>query len=128
MSKQCEFCGKKPQTGNYVSHSNIKTKRVFNPNLQNVRHQSPTAKSARFPCAPAACAPAWLRNPLSARPTSSRVCGMVFQKSPVVRSRGFFLLFEEQTLPQGHDTATTPPLAHTAGHIHPFAPPSSAQA
>ena len=29
----------KPQTGNYVSHSNIKTKRVFNPNLQNVRHQ-----------------------------------------------------------------------------------------
>ena len=22
-----------------VSHSNIKTKRVFNPNLQNVRHQ-----------------------------------------------------------------------------------------
>ena len=34
MSKQCEFCGKKPQTGNYVSHSNIKTKRVFNPNLQ----------------------------------------------------------------------------------------------
>ena len=39
QSKQCEFCGKKPQTGNYVSHSNIKTKRVFNPNLQNVRHQ-----------------------------------------------------------------------------------------
>ena len=39
MSKQCEFCGKKPQTGNYVCHSNIKTKRVFNPNLQNVRHQ-----------------------------------------------------------------------------------------
>ncbi len=25
------FGGKKPQTGNYVSHSNIKTKRVFNP-------------------------------------------------------------------------------------------------
>ena len=39
MSKQCEFCGKKPQTGNYVSHSNIKTKRRFNPNLQRVRHQ-----------------------------------------------------------------------------------------
>ena len=39
MSKQCEFCGKKPQTGNYVSQSNIKTTRVFNPNLQNVRHQ-----------------------------------------------------------------------------------------
>lgn len=39
MSKQCEFCGKKPQSGHYVSHSNIKTNRVFNPNLQNVRHQ-----------------------------------------------------------------------------------------
>ena len=39
MSKQCEFCGKKPQTGNYVSHANIKTKRVCNPILQNVRHQ-----------------------------------------------------------------------------------------
>ena len=39
MSKQCAFCGKKPQTGNYVSHSIIKTKRVFNPNLQIVRHQ-----------------------------------------------------------------------------------------
>ncbi len=39
MSKECAFCGKKPQTGNYVSHSNIKTKRRFNPNLQRVRHQ-----------------------------------------------------------------------------------------
>ena len=40
MSKKCDFCGKKPQVGNLVSHSNIKTKRRFNPNLQNVRHQS----------------------------------------------------------------------------------------
>lgn len=39
MSKQCEVCGKKPQVGNNVSHSNIKTKRRFNPNLQSVRHQ-----------------------------------------------------------------------------------------
>ena len=39
MSKQCEFCGKKPQTGNSVSHSTIKTKRVFNPTLHNVRLQ-----------------------------------------------------------------------------------------
>jgi len=39
MSKQCAMCGKKPQVGNKVSHSNVKTKRVFNPNLQNVRHQ-----------------------------------------------------------------------------------------
>jgi large subunit ribosomal protein L28 len=41
MSKQCDICGKKPQVGNRVSHSNIKTKRRFNPNLQNVRHQFP---------------------------------------------------------------------------------------
>lgn len=39
MSKECDFCGKKPQVGNLVSHSNIKTKRRFNPNLQRVRHQ-----------------------------------------------------------------------------------------
>ena len=39
MGKQCEICGKKAQVGNLVSHSNIKTKRRFNPNLQNVRHQ-----------------------------------------------------------------------------------------
>ncbi|MDR0465982.1 MAG: 50S ribosomal protein L28 [Deltaproteobacteria bacterium] len=41
MSKKCDICGKKPQVGNRVSHSNIKTKRRFNPNLQNVRHQFP---------------------------------------------------------------------------------------
>ncbi len=39
MSKECAMCGKKPQVGNLVSHSNIKTKRRFNPNLQTVRHQ-----------------------------------------------------------------------------------------
>ena len=41
MSKECAFCGKTPQVGNLVSHSNIKTKRRFNPNLQRVRHQFP---------------------------------------------------------------------------------------
>ena len=44
MSKQCEVCGKKPQGGNLVSHSNIKTKRRFNPNLQSVRHQDPSGR------------------------------------------------------------------------------------
>ncbi len=39
MGKMCEFCGKKAMVGNYVSHSNIKTKRRFNPNLQTVRCQ-----------------------------------------------------------------------------------------
>jgi len=37
MAKVCEVCGKKPMSGNNVSHANNKTKRVFNPNLQNVR-------------------------------------------------------------------------------------------
>ena len=44
MSKVCAFCGKKPQVGNLVSHSNIKTKRRFNPNLQKVRHQYPNGQ------------------------------------------------------------------------------------
>ncbi|NLI81968.1 MAG: 50S ribosomal protein L28 [Deltaproteobacteria bacterium] len=38
MSRQCEFCGKTPQVGNNVSHANNKTKRVWHPNLQQVRH------------------------------------------------------------------------------------------
>ncbi len=41
MAKKCDNCGKAPQTGHHVSHSNIKTKRRFNPNLQSVRHQRP---------------------------------------------------------------------------------------
>lgn len=40
MAKKCENCGKIPQSGNNVSHSNIKTKRRFVPNLQTVRHQT----------------------------------------------------------------------------------------
>ncbi len=44
MSKECAVCGKKPQSGQLVSHSNIKTKRRFNPNLQSVRHQSPDGR------------------------------------------------------------------------------------
>ena len=34
MSKVCQVTGKGPVTGNNVSHSNIKTKRRFLPNLQ----------------------------------------------------------------------------------------------
>lgn len=37
MSKMCEMCGKKPLTGNNVSHAHNVTKRRFNPNLQKVR-------------------------------------------------------------------------------------------
>jgi large subunit ribosomal protein L28 len=34
MSKVCELTGKRAIKGNHVSHSNVKTKRRFNPNLQ----------------------------------------------------------------------------------------------
>ena len=37
MSKICEICGKKPMSGNNVSHAHNLTKRRFNPNLQKVR-------------------------------------------------------------------------------------------
>ncbi len=37
MSKQCEVCGKKPVTGNNVSHAHNKTRTVWSPNLQKVR-------------------------------------------------------------------------------------------
>ena len=41
MSKVCDLTGKRPQVGNKVSHSNIKTKRRFNPNLQKKRFYIP---------------------------------------------------------------------------------------
>lgn len=41
MSKVCDLTGKKPQVGNNVSHSNNKTKRRFNPNLQKKRFYIP---------------------------------------------------------------------------------------
>lgn len=37
MSKRCQVTGKKPMTGNNVSHANNKTKRRFLPNLQKKR-------------------------------------------------------------------------------------------
>jgi large subunit ribosomal protein L28 len=37
MARKCEICGKGPQFGNRVSHSNRKTRHKFNPNIQNVR-------------------------------------------------------------------------------------------
>lgn len=37
MSKVCQVTGKGPVSGNNVSHSNIKTKRRFLPNLQHHR-------------------------------------------------------------------------------------------
>ena len=37
MARVCQVTGKKPIVGNTVSHSNIKTKRRFLPNLQTKR-------------------------------------------------------------------------------------------
>ena len=38
MARVCQVTGKRPMTGNKVSHSNIKTKRRFLPNLQTKRY------------------------------------------------------------------------------------------
>ena len=40
MSRRCELTGKGVLTGNNVSHSNIKTRRRYLPNLQRVTLQS----------------------------------------------------------------------------------------
>jgi large subunit ribosomal protein L28 len=42
MSRRCELTGKNAQVGHKVSHSNIKTKRRFLPNLLNVTMISDT--------------------------------------------------------------------------------------
>ena len=41
MSRKCEITGKKPQSGNNVSHSKRRTKRVFQPNLQTKKLLNP---------------------------------------------------------------------------------------
>ena len=41
MSKVCQLTGKRPVTGNNVSHSNRKTKRRFEPNLHSKRFYIP---------------------------------------------------------------------------------------
>jgi len=38
MARVCEVTGKRPLTGNKVSHSNIKSKKRFLPNLQTKRY------------------------------------------------------------------------------------------
>ena len=44
MSRICQITGKKSLVGNSVSHSNIKTKRRFNANLQDKRFYIPEEK------------------------------------------------------------------------------------
>ena len=40
MSRMCELTGTKPMSGHNVSHSNVKTKRRFLPNLVDVKLHS----------------------------------------------------------------------------------------
>ncbi|MGP8216074.1 MAG: 50S ribosomal protein L28 [Bacteroidia bacterium] len=44
MSRICQITGKKAMVGNNVSHSNRKSKRRFNPNLQEKRFFVPEEK------------------------------------------------------------------------------------
>lgn len=44
MAKVCQITGKKPMSGNNVSHANNKTKRRFLPNLQKHRFYVPSLK------------------------------------------------------------------------------------
>ncbi|MFZ9309313.1 MAG: 50S ribosomal protein L28 [Candidatus Nanopelagicales bacterium] len=37
MAANCEVCGKGPNFGHSISHSHIRTKRRWNPNIQRVR-------------------------------------------------------------------------------------------
>jgi large subunit ribosomal protein L28 len=37
MASVCQLCGKKPSFGMSVSHSHVRTKRRWNPNIQKVR-------------------------------------------------------------------------------------------
>lgn len=50
MANICEVCGKKPATGNNVSHANNKSRRRWLPNLQNVRAASPTGNRQMRVC------------------------------------------------------------------------------
>jgi large subunit ribosomal protein L28 len=37
MAAVCEVCGKRPSFGMQISHSHVRTKRRWNPNIQRVR-------------------------------------------------------------------------------------------
>jgi len=37
MAKICEICGKKPVSGNNISHAHNRTRRRWEPNLQRIR-------------------------------------------------------------------------------------------
>ncbi len=51
MSRVCSVCGKGKLSGNLVSHSNRKTPRSYNANIQKVRVVKDGVVSAEYVCA-----------------------------------------------------------------------------
>ncbi|NQT30061.1 MAG: 50S ribosomal protein L28 [Candidatus Saganbacteria bacterium] len=50
MSKKCFICRKKAQRGNNVSHSNRRTLRTWNPNIQKVNILVEGKKKKEYVC------------------------------------------------------------------------------
>jgi len=50
MSYKCAICGKGVKFGRQISHSHRKTKRRFNPNLQQVRIKTPHGNKRLLVC------------------------------------------------------------------------------
>ena len=51
MSRVCSVCGKGKLSGNKVSHSNRKTPRLYNANVQKVRVVNNGSVSSEYVCA-----------------------------------------------------------------------------
>ena len=51
MSKVCSVCGKGKLSGNLVSHSNRKTPRLYNANVQKVKVVNNGVVSSEYVCA-----------------------------------------------------------------------------
>jgi len=50
MSKQCDLCDKKSVTGNTISHSHRKTRRVWQPNLKKIKVLEGGVKKVKRVC------------------------------------------------------------------------------
>ena len=51
MSRVCSVCGKAKLSGNKVSHSNRKTPRLYNANVQKVRVVNAGVVTSQYVCA-----------------------------------------------------------------------------
>jgi large subunit ribosomal protein L28 len=71
MAMECMFCGKSPRVGNKISHSNIKTKRRFEPNLQNSRHQLDSGQVLKVRVCTRCLRNGYVRKPLARREQAS---------------------------------------------------------